>query len=67
MNIQNKYELTSEQFKLWSDFCLDNGKEMYENKDSFYNVWDRDKNNYTVYIERNEQSGMENFFTKLLA
>jgi len=67
MDVENKYELTLDQFKLWSDFCLDNTKEMYENKDAFMNVWDRDKNLYIVYIESDEQSGIENFFTKLLA
>jgi hypothetical protein len=31
------------------------------------NVWDREKEKYMIYIQRNEQSGIENFFNKLLA
>tara|TARA_R100001377_G_C3176415_1_gene104959 strand:+ start:243 stop:446 length:204 start_codon:yes stop_codon:yes gene_type:complete len=67
MDVENKYELTSEQFKLWTDFCLEAHEEMYENKDAYMNVWDRDKNLFIVYVGRSEQSGQENFLTKLLA
>ena len=67
MDIEFTYELNRDQFEKWSDFCLDNTLEMYENKDSFMNVWDRNKEKYMIYIQRNEQSGIENFFNKLLA
>ena len=67
MDIEFTHELNKDQFKKWSDFCLDNTIEMYENKDSFMNVWDRKKEKYMIYIQRNEQSGIENFFNKLLA
>ena len=67
MDIEFTYELSRDQFEKWSDFCLDNTIEMYENKDSFMNVWDREKEKYMIYIQRNEQSGIENFFNKLLA
>ena len=43
MDIEEIYELNKDQFKLWCNFCLDNTKEMYENKDSYMNVWDREK------------------------
>jgi len=67
MDIEFTYELNLEQFEKWADFCLDNTIEMYENKDSYMNVWDREKEKYIIYIQRNEQSGIENFFNKLFA
>ena len=67
MDIEFTHELNKDQFEKWSDFCLDNTVGMYENKDSFMNVWDREKEKYMIYIQRNEQSGIENFFNKLLA
>jgi len=67
MDIEFTYELNKDQFEKWADFCLDNTIEMYENKDSYMNVWDREKEKYIIYIQRNEQSGIENFFNKLFA
>ena len=66
MDIEFTHELNLEQFENWCTFCLDNTIEMYENKDSYMNVWDREKEKYIVYIQRNEQSGIENFFNKML-
>ena len=48
------------------DFCLDNTIEMYENKDSYMNVWDREKEKYLVYVQRNEQTGIIKFLEKVL-
>tara|TARA_R100001369_G_scaffold7562_2_gene18785 strand:- start:6763 stop:6972 length:210 start_codon:yes stop_codon:yes gene_type:complete len=66
MDIEKIYELNLKQFEQWSRFCLDNTKEMYENKDSFMNVWDREKEKYLIYIEQNEQSGIKKFLEKVL-
>ena len=66
MDIEEVYELNLKQFEQWSRFCLDNTKEMYENKDSFMNVWDREKEKYFVHIQRNEQSGIKKFLEKVL-
>ena len=49
MDVEAIFELNKAQFKLWCDFCLDNTIEMYENKDSYMNVWDREKEKYLVY------------------
>ena len=66
MDIEKIYELNLKQFEQWSRFCLDNTKEMYENKDSFMNVWDREKEKYLIYIEQNEQTGLKKFLEKVL-
>lgn len=66
MDVEEIYELNKNQFKLWCDFCLDNTKEMYENKDSYMNVWDRDKKKYLVYVQRYEQTGIKKFLEKVL-
>ena len=66
MDVEEIFELNKDQFKLCCDFCLDNTKEMYENKDSFMNVWDREKEKYLVYVQRNEQTGIIKFLEKVL-
>tara|TARA_R100001377_G_C3089750_1_gene75409 strand:+ start:150 stop:359 length:210 start_codon:yes stop_codon:yes gene_type:complete len=66
MDIEEIFELNKNQFKLWCDFCLDNTIEMYENKDSYMNVWDREKEKYLVYVQRHEQTGIKKFLEKVL-
>jgi|TARA_R110002050_G_scaffold168510_1_gene299903 hypothetical protein len=66
MDVEEIYELNKDQFKLWCDFCLDNTIEMYENKDSYMNVWDREKEKYLIYVQRYEQTGIKKFLEKVL-
>jgi hypothetical protein len=66
VDVEAIFELNKAQFKLWCDFCLDNTIEMYENKDSYMNVWDREKEKYLVYVQRNEQTGIIKFLEKVL-
>ena len=66
MDVEEIFELNKNQFKLWCDFCLDNTIEMYENKDSYMNVWDREKEKYLVYVQRYEQTGIKKFLEKVL-
>ncbi len=66
MDVEAIFELNKAQFKLWCDFCLDNTVEMYENKDSYMNVWDREKEKYLIYVQRNEQTGIIKFLEKVL-
>ena len=66
MDVEEIFELNKDQFKLWCDFCLDNTIEMYENKDSYMNVWDREKEKYLVYVQRYEQTGIKKFLEKVL-
>ena len=66
MDIKEVFTLNKKQFEEWCRFCLDNTKEMYENKDSYMNVWDREKEKYLIYIEQNEQSGIKKFLEKVL-
>ena len=66
MDVEAIFELNKAQFKLWCDFCLDNTIEMYENKDSYMNVWDREKEKYLIYVQRNEQTGIIKFLEKVL-
>ena len=66
MDVEEIFELNKDQIKLWCDFCLDNTIEMYENKDSYMNVWDREKEKYLVYVQRNEQTGIIKFLEKVL-
>mgnify|MGYP003114918419 FL=1 len=66
MDIKEVFTLNKKQFEEWCRFCLDNTKEMYENKDSYMNVWDRDKQKYLIYIEQNEQTESKKFLEKVL-
>ena len=66
MDVEEIFELNKNQFKLWCDFCLDNTIEMYENKDSYMNVWDREKEKYLIYVQRYEQTGIKKFLEKVL-
>jgi|TARA_R100000541_G_scaffold56443_1_gene65874 hypothetical protein len=66
VDVEAIFELNKAQFKLWCDFCLDNTVEMYENKDSYMNVWDREKEKYLIYVQRNEQTGIIKFLEKVL-
>tara|TARA_B110001454_G_scaffold99606_1_gene94105 strand:+ start:130 stop:339 length:210 start_codon:yes stop_codon:yes gene_type:complete len=66
MDVEEIFELNKNQFKLWCDFCLNNTIEMYENKDSYMNVWDREKEKYLVYVQRHEQTGIKKFLEKVL-
>tara|TARA_R110000764_G_scaffold104318_1_gene189930 strand:+ start:807 stop:1016 length:210 start_codon:yes stop_codon:yes gene_type:complete len=66
MDVEEIFELNKNQFKLWCDFCLDNTIEMYENKDAYMNVWDREKEKYLVYVQRHEQTGIKKFLEKVL-
>jgi|TARA_R110000751_G_scaffold30068_2_gene77185 hypothetical protein len=66
MDVEEIFELNKNQFKLWCDFCLDNTIEMYENKDAYMNVWDREKEKYLVYVQRYEQTGIKKFLEKVL-
>ena len=66
MDVEEIFELNKDQFKLWCDFCLDNTIEMYENKDSYMNVWDREKEKYLVYVQSHEQTGIKKFLEKVL-
>ena len=66
MDVEEIFELNKDQFKLWCDFCLDNTIEMYENKDAYMNVWDREKEKYLVYVQRYEQTGIKKFLEKVL-
>ena len=66
MDIKEVFTLNKKQFEEWCRFCLDNTKEMYENKDSYMNVWDRDKQKYLIYLEQNEQTESKKFLEKVL-
>jgi len=66
MDIEEVYELNKKQFEHWSRFCIDNTIEMYKNKDSYMNVWDREKEKYLVYVQRHEQTGINKFLEKVL-
>ena len=48
-------------------FCTDNGKEMYENKDSYAVIYMPKSDSYHLYVDQKEQSGMQNFLEKMLA
>ena len=65
MDIENIYKLNKKQFEKWCTFCLDNTQEMYENKDSFMNVYEREDQTYLVYVQRNEQSDINKFLINL--
>ena len=61
------FRLTKNQFKEWDKFCLDNGQEMYKNKDTYSVVHSGTSGTYYLYINESEQSGMQNFLDNLLA
>ena len=61
------FKLTKDQFRKWDVFCLENGSEMYENKDTYQVVHSLASDTYNIYVQKQEQSGMIDFLTKLLA
>jgi hypothetical protein len=61
-----EFKLTKKQFRLWDNFCLNNGKEMYENKDAYMNVYDNKTKHYSVIVSHNEQTGIIKFLEKVL-
>ena len=61
------FKLTKDQFKEWDIFCIDNGEEMYKNKDTYAVVHSGASDTYNLYIDSSEQSGIINFLNKLLA
>ncbi len=64
---QEFYRLTRDEFKQWDVFCTDNGREMYENKDSYAVIYMPKSDSYHLYVDQKEQSGMQNFLEKMLA
>tara|TARA_R110000824_G_scaffold98140_4_gene234289 strand:- start:35 stop:238 length:204 start_codon:yes stop_codon:yes gene_type:complete len=62
-----KFKLTEDQFKKWDIFCLNNGEEMYKNKDTYSVVHSGPSDIYYLYINKSEQSGIQNFLDNLLA
>ena len=66
MNVKEVFTLNKKQFEEWCRFCLDNTKEMYENKASYMNVWDREKEKYLIYIEQSEHTESKKFLEKVL-
>ena len=67
INENLNFTLTKDQFKEWDKFCLDNGQEMYKNKDTYSVVHSGTSGTYYLYINESEQSGMQNFLDNLLA
>jgi|TARA_B100001939_G_scaffold135572_1_gene117695 hypothetical protein len=61
------YRLTKSEYEEWNNFCTDNYKEIYENKDGHMVHYMPTSDSFHVYIDANEQSGMQNFLEKLLA
>jgi len=58
--------LNQTQFNDWDNFCLDNGKTMYENEDCYINEYNENSNLFLVHVPTSEQSGIINFLKKLL-
>jgi len=58
--------LTQTQFNDWDNFCLDNGKIMYENEDCYMNEYNENSKLFVVHVPASEQSGIINFLQKLL-
>jgi hypothetical protein len=51
----------------FNNFCTDNYKELYENKDGHVVHYMPNSDSFHVYVDANEQSGMQDFLDKLLA
>ena len=61
-----KFILTQLQFNEWDNFCLDNGKTMYENGDAYMNEYDENNKKFIVHVAHSEQSGIIKFLEKVL-
>ena len=64
---QEFYRLTKSEYKKFNNFCTDNYKELYENKDGHVAHYMPNSDSFHVYVDANEQSGMQDFLDKLLA
>jgi hypothetical protein len=65
--MQEFYRLTNSEYKQWNNFCTDNYKEIYENKDGHVVHYMPESDSFHLYIDSKEQSGMQNFLEKMLA
>ena len=67
MERKRRFPLTKEQYKLWEQFVTDNYETIYSNKDTHEVRHTPHSFVYWVTVERNEQSGMQEFLENLLA
>ena len=67
MERERRFPLTKEQYKLWEQFVTNNYETIYSNKDTHEVLHTPNSSKYTVTVERNEQSGMQEFLENLLA
>jgi hypothetical protein len=65
--MQEFYRLTKSEYMEFNNFCTDNYKELYENKDGHVVHYMPNSDSFHVYVDANEQSGMQDFLDKLLA
>ena len=67
MERKMRFPLTKEQYKLWEQFVTDNYETIYSNKDTHEVRHTPHSFVYWITVERNEQSGMQEFLENLLA
>ena len=65
--MQEFYRLTKSEYMEFNNFCTDNYKELYENKDGHVVHYMPNSDSFHVYVDANEQSGMQDFLDKMLA
>ena len=65
--MQEFYRLSKSEYMEFNNFCTDNYKELYENKDGHVVHYMPNSDSFHVYVDANEQSGMQDFLDKLLA
>tara|TARA_R100000353_G_scaffold175368_2_gene145512 strand:- start:144 stop:350 length:207 start_codon:yes stop_codon:yes gene_type:complete len=65
--MQEFYRLTKSEYMEFNNFCTENYKELYENKDGHVVHYMPNSDSFHVYVDANEQSGMQDFLDKLLA
>ena len=61
-----KFPLTKDKFRLWEEFIKDNYETIYSNKDTHEVRHTPHSFVYWITVERNEQSGMQEFLEDLI-